>query len=83
MRNDDASLTRCVFENLNIRSASQAFFAGRAQIAAAHSKAFHDVWRRLGRSVRRRTNGARTKRVWTLRKTAQDAVSHSAHTRLG
>ena len=39
MRDDDASLTRCACENLNIRSTNQAFFPGRAQIAAARSKA--------------------------------------------
>jgi hypothetical protein len=44
MRNDDASLTRCAFENLNIRSTNQAFFRGRAQVAAARSEAFDDVW---------------------------------------
>jgi hypothetical protein len=37
--------------------------------------------RRSGKSVRRRTNGARAKRVWTPWKTAKDAVSHRAHTR--
>ena len=37
--------------------------------------------RRSARSVRRRTNGARAKRAWTPWKTAQNAVSHRAHTR--
>ena len=44
MRDDDASLTRCTFENLNIRSTNQTFFRDRAQIAAARSEAFNDVW---------------------------------------
>jgi hypothetical protein len=43
MRDDDAALVRGAFENLNIRSTNQAFFRGRAQIAAARSEAFNDV----------------------------------------
>jgi hypothetical protein len=37
--------------------------------------------RRSARSVRQRTSGARGQRAWTSWKTAQDAVSHRAHTR--
>ena len=37
--------------------------------------------RRLARSVQRHLNDARTKRAWSLWKTAKDAVSHRLHTR--
>ena len=44
MGDDDAALVRCAFEHLNIRPTNQSFVPGRAQIAAARSKACDDIW---------------------------------------
>jgi hypothetical protein len=51
MRNDDASLTRCAFENLNIPSTNQAFFRSRAQVTAARSAAASRLTADLQRST--------------------------------
>jgi len=44
MCEDDASLVSRTFENLNVRSTNQVLFPRGAQIAAARSEAFNDVW---------------------------------------